>query len=242
MNGYIRLFRKFTQWEWYKNINTKIVFLHCLLKANWEDSKFEGQVIKRGSFVTGRKKLAKELCITEQQVRTALQHLISTNEITINKTNKYSIISIVNYDMYQIINQEDNQQITNNQPTNNQQVTTYEEDKEDKKINNKKENIKRKNFIKPTLEEVKTYCKERKNSVDVERFIDYYEANGWKVGRNPMKDWKASIRTWERNDGNFSNKSKEEKLPNWFNKENSKEVDYETRRLAEELTNGTWKP
>ena len=113
MNGYIRLFRKFTQWEWYKNINTKILFLHCLLKANWEDSKFEGQVIKRGSFVTGRKKLAKELCITEQQVRTALQHLVSTNEITIKKTNKYSIITINNYDMYQFANQENNQQSTN---------------------------------------------------------------------------------------------------------------------------------
>lgn len=53
-------------------------------------------------------------------------------------------------------------------------------------------------FVAPTLEEVQTYCAERNNNVDAERFIDYYTSNGWKVGKNPMKDWKAAVRTWER--------------------------------------------
>lgn len=53
-------------------------------------------------------------------------------------------------------------------------------------------------FVKPTLEEVKTYCRERMNMVDAEKFMNYYESNGWKVGKNPMKDWKAAIRTWEK--------------------------------------------
>lgn len=56
-------------------------------------------------------------------------------------------------------------------------------------------------FQKPTLEEVKAYCAERKNTVDPVRFLDYYEANGWRVGKNPMKDWKAAVRTWESRDG-----------------------------------------
>jgi hypothetical protein len=54
-------------------------------------------------------------------------------------------------------------------------------------------------FIAPTLEEVQAYCQERKNQVDPQRFLDYYESNGWKVGRNSMKDWRAAVRTWERN-------------------------------------------
>ena len=54
-------------------------------------------------------------------------------------------------------------------------------------------------FQKPSLEEVQAYCQERGNSVDAQRWYDYYEANGWKVGKNPMKDWKATVRTWERN-------------------------------------------
>jgi predicted phage replisome organizer len=53
-------------------------------------------------------------------------------------------------------------------------------------------------FTPPTLEEVQAYCLERGNNVDCVRFIDYYTANGWKVGKNPMKDWKAAVRTWER--------------------------------------------
>ena len=56
-----------------------------------------------------------------------------------------------------------------------------------------------KRFTAPALEEVKEYCAERKNNVDPERFINYYTANGWKVGKNPMKDWKAAVRSWERN-------------------------------------------
>jgi hypothetical protein len=54
-------------------------------------------------------------------------------------------------------------------------------------------------FTPPTLEEVRAYCLERNNGVDAQHFLDYYSANGWKVGRNPMKDWKAAVRTWERN-------------------------------------------
>ena len=54
-------------------------------------------------------------------------------------------------------------------------------------------------FVVPTIEEIQAYCSERNNSVDAQRFYDYYTANGWKVGKNAMKDWKAAVRTWERN-------------------------------------------
>lgn len=73
-------------------------------------------------------------------------------------------------------------------------------------IHNIDNNINNNNrFIKPTVEEVKEYCLERKNNIDAENFIDYYNSNGWKVGKNPMKDWKAAIRTWERRNGGNSN-------------------------------------
>jgi hypothetical protein len=58
---------------------------------------------------------------------------------------------------------------------------------------------KRKRFTPPTLEEVAAYCKERNNNIDPQHFIDYYTSNGWQVGKNKMKDWKAAVRTWERN-------------------------------------------
>ena len=78
-----------------------------------------------------------------------------------------------------------------------------------------KENTKRK-FIPPTLEEVTSYCRERNNNVDPQRFIDFYESKGWLVGKTKMKDWKACVRTWERN--NVA-KIYEEVLPSWMTEE-----------------------
>ena len=81
-----------------------------------------------------------------------------------------------------------------------------EEDKEYKNksksknaLHNATRNVtKRKRFTPPTIDEVSSYCKERNNSVDPERFIDFYSSKGWKVGNQPMKDWKAAVRTWEK--------------------------------------------
>lgn len=79
-----------------------------------------------------------------------------------------------------------------------------ESNKDNKPFNNtdnkeKDESPKRTRFVPPTLDEVKAYCVERNNTVDAERFINYYSANGWKVGRNSMRDWKATVRNWEKN-------------------------------------------
>ena len=76
------------------------------------------------------------------------------------------------------------------------------------KVNKERDGASR--FARPSLEEVREYCEERGNSVDPEHFIDYYEANGWKVGKNSMKDWKAAVRNWEKRDGGFPPKKKKE--------------------------------
>ena len=73
----------------------------------------------------------------------------------------------------------------------------------------------------PTLEEVKAYCKERGNKVDPERWFDYYTSNGWKVGKNPMRDWKAAVRTWERSESKQGNGRKAKGPHTFFNYEES---------------------
>ena len=76
-------------------------------------------------------------------------------------------------------------------------------------------NTKKKRFVKPTVEEVKQYCIERNNCVNAEQFFDYYESNGWRVGKNSMKDWKAAVRTWERSEyrkHNYKKNSKEDAI------------------------------
>ena len=68
-----------------------------------------------------------------------------------------------------------------------------------------------KKFVKPTIQEITDYCRERNNRVDAQKFFNYYESNGWKVGKNPMKDWKAAVRTWERNGYSGSTTEKQQR-------------------------------
>ena len=56
-------------------------------------------------------------------------------------------------------------------------------------------------FVKPSVEEVAAYCREKGYGIDAQRFVDYYDSNGWKVGKNPMQDWRATVRSWARRDG-----------------------------------------
>lgn len=141
--GYIRLHRSLLDWEWYKNIPVRILFEHCLLKANFQDRKWQGIEIKRGSFLTSLEKLAIETGLTVQQVRTAIKKLKTTGELTCETTSQHSIITINCYDVYQAEQQTNNKQITSNQQTNNKQITTNNNEKNDKNDKNEEEEEKK---------------------------------------------------------------------------------------------------
>ena len=132
MEWFIKLHRKILEWEWYSDANTFRLFIHILLNANFKDKKWKWILIKRWQFITSRKKLSIDLWLTEQQIRTCISKLISTSEITNETTNTFTLISLMNYDLYQW---EITNQITNEQPTDNQRITTTKEWKE------RKENI-----------------------------------------------------------------------------------------------------
>ena len=139
MAGYIKLHRDIMNWEWYKDINVKVLFFHILLKANHKIQKWQGITINKGSFVTSLDTLAFETGLTKMQIRTALKKLILTHEITHETTRQYSIISITNWNKYQDINTQDNIQITHEQHTNNTRVTLNNNDKNDKNDKNEEE-------------------------------------------------------------------------------------------------------
>lgn len=114
-NGFIVLHRKIVNWEWYKDPATRIVFEHLILTANYEEKRFKGEAIHRGQRVASYGTLAKETGLSVRNVRTAIRHLISTNEVTSKATNKYSVFTIVNYDMYQDKRQTNRQTTDNNE-------------------------------------------------------------------------------------------------------------------------------
>lgn len=145
-DGFIKIHRRMLKWEWYKDTNTKVLFLHCLLKANWKDGRFQGIEVPRGSFVTSLSTLSEELSskeqtFTVQNVRTSLKHLTLTGELTSKSYSKYRIITVNKYNEYQVANIVSNKQLTNSQQATNKQLTTIEEKKEKKEIYNTNNNI-----------------------------------------------------------------------------------------------------
>ena len=100
-NGYIKLHRSILSWEWYGDIKTRGLFIHLLLSARWEDTRCMGQVIKRGQLCTTVRELSELNGLTSKEVRTAIVHLQTTGEITIQSTPHFSIFTIVNYETYQ---------------------------------------------------------------------------------------------------------------------------------------------
>ena len=112
------------------------------------------------------------------------------------ETNKKNIAKRWNNDDTKNTNGNDGMQNDTNDTDGND--SDSDSDSVNVNVNDLKENIKRKVFTKPTVEEVKAYCVERKNNVNADKFIDFYESKGWLIGKNPMKDWKACVRTWEK--------------------------------------------
>ena len=142
-NGYIKLHRLMLDWEWYHDVNTKVVFLHLLLTVNIKDEKWRGEEIKRGSRVISYPILADELNLTIRQARTALEHLKTTGEVTVKTTAKYSVVTVLNYNRYLGATgnltgkRQANDTIADSQATGNRQQ--YKKNKEEKEIREDRE-------------------------------------------------------------------------------------------------------
>lgn len=135
---YIRLKRKSINWGWYTAPHHFHLFTHLLLSANWNEGEFMGHKLKRGQFATSLASLEIQTGISRQTIRTCLSHFQSTGEIAQKVTNKYRILTIVNFEKYQI----DEEQLTSKQQTTNKQLTTIKEGNKEikKKTKAKKEN------------------------------------------------------------------------------------------------------
>lgn len=181
MDGWIKIHYKFLQWEWANDANMVSLFIHLLLKANYKDKNWKGQMVKRGQLITGRKALEIETGISQQSIRTCLERLKSTNELTIKSTNKYSLITICNYEQYQT--RSTNKSPTD-QPSTNQQLTTPKEGKKVKK------------YIPPTCSEVISYFLENGyTEVAGRRAFEYYNVAEWVDSKgNKVKSWKQKMR------------------------------------------------
>ena len=137
-NGFVKFDRKIANWRWYHDVNTFKLFFHLIITANYEPKPFENITVQRGQRIASYGTLAEETGLSVRNVRTAIRHLILTGEVTSKSTNKYSVFTIVNYDLYQDSRQT-NRQASDKQPTSNRQTSDNNErkikkDKKDKEI------------------------------------------------------------------------------------------------------------
>lgn len=224
--GWISLNRKILENElWQERPFDKArAWIDLLLLANYEDKQivYKGELItcKRGDVNLSFLYLADRWGWSRWKVTNFIQTLVLHEMCTTDCTTHRTTITIVNYDKYQVLptTKRTTKDTTNRQP--NPQPTDITN--KDNNINNKnnikeKSNKKESHFVPPTLDEVKAYCKERNNAVDPERFVDFYLSKGWKVGNQPMKDWKAAVRTWERKDKQTKPKNFEQRSEYDFN-------------------------
>ena len=134
MSGWIKLHRKFLDWEWFNKSEAVHLFLYMLIKANHKDAKWQGNDVKRGQFISSLGNISNATGISIQQIRTILKKLEKTNEIEVKSTSQFTIVTICKYDCYQDENETTNKPLTNNQQTTNKRSTTNKNDNKEKKI------------------------------------------------------------------------------------------------------------
>lgn len=213
--GWVKIYRSLTDhWVWQdKPFSKGQAWMDLLLMVNHSEKKvlIDGKLenVERGQTVTSIRKLCDQWGWSNTKVKNFLKMLENDSMIHVKSDTKKTVITIVNYSVYQDSENEKTTLKRQSNDTETSQKHTNKNEKNDK--NEKNNNIKR--FTPPTYEQVSSYCKERNNNVDANVFIDFYESKGWMVGKNKMKDWKAAVRNWERNRGNGAAAGREKKNP-----------------------------
>jgi hypothetical protein len=221
--GYVKLWRKSLDSPIFKNPELFYFWSYCLMKASHK--KYKSLVgltmveLEPGQFVFGRNKASIETGLSERKVRTCLKKLESFGNLTIKTTNKFSIISIINWGTYQAEKEENaqqsDQQVTSNRPTSDQQVTTNKNIKHIK--NREKKDIPptpkpkkpKKKFQPPTKDQVISYFLENEydGNKGAEAF-EFYACADWVDSRgNKVKNWKQKMRgVWFKDDNRINAK------------------------------------
>lgn len=207
-HGYIKLHRQIQDcWIWESGkFDKRSAWIDLLMLANHRDKKFmfngKPVVITRGQFMTSIRKLADRWEWSTSTVFEFLKILENDNMIKKESDSHRTLLTIINYEVYQGVPNTNRTPIEHQSNTNR---TLTETTKEIKNIRNIEKDIpngisKKKAFAPPTVDEVRAYCQERGNNIEPQRFVDFYESKGWMVGKNKMKDWKAAVRNWENRD------------------------------------------
>lgn len=173
-DGWIKLYRRLLDWEWYTDSNTKALYIHLLLKSNHRPRNFRGSVIERGQLAITIKQLEGELGMSRQQIRTAMRHLTSTGEISVQSNRHWSIITLNHYADYQA----DQPMIESGVDIYDKgaELAMYPEAPADRPA---------------SLDEVANFVRRNNLQMDPAEFYNYYNQSNWTDSRGqPVRDWR----------------------------------------------------
>ena len=203
MTGYLKLYRQFLSWEWYSDLPVRVLFLHCLLKANYNPAKWKGKTIKTGQFVTSLAHLAQETGLSLQETRTALTKLKSTCELTQQATSQYSIITVNNWHKWQCEQHAEQQ-------TSNMRATTIKERKKNKNSNTSYINVSLSIEEREILEKYLLKQKRKTPIEDIDAYIRALAKNG--DLKNKLEKAKQRQERQKKKEEQKKEKKKEQKL------------------------------
>lgn len=214
--GWVKLHRSITEnWLWTrKPFSEGQAWVDLLLMANHAEKKVrigsELITLAPGTVMTSTRQLMERWGWGNTKVQNFIKALENDNMVSKRTSQKQTALIIENYTIYQEV------QDTDKTLTRHSQDTDKTHNKNVKNVKNDNNNNIYISFKPPTVEEVRAYCTERNNTVNAETFVSFYESKGWYVGKNKMKDWKAAVRTWEKNNRQPTEKKAREEWK-WLN-------------------------
>lgn len=209
---YLKIFYSLMDWEWFHDPNTLVVFIHLLLLANRKPQKYEGSVINRGEVLASFDFLAKNSGLSVRNVRTAIEHLKSTGEVTSRKIGKTTVYSVVNYDRYQSADKISDKEPTKNRQKGDNEPTTPIDCKNEEIVRVREGKTPHGTFLNVFLtdaEKEKILTVYPKETVDeyIDRVSMFIESSG-----KEYKSHYAVLLSWMRRDGVRTNKEAERKV------------------------------
>lgn len=214
--GWVKLHRSITEnWLWEKKpFSEGQAWVDLLLMANHAEKKImigsEPVMLQPGTVIVSERNLMKRWGWGNTRVRNFIKALENDRMVSKRTSQNQSTLTIENYTIYQEV------QSTDKAPTKQSQSTDKAHNKNVKNVKNDNNNIYI-SFKPPTVEEVRAYCTNRNNTVNAETFVSFYESKGWYIGKNKMKDWKAAVRTWEKNNRQPIEPKKAREEWDWLN-------------------------
>ena len=191
--GWIKLYRKTLDNPLFSDPVKLAIWVYLLLHAAREDYDVmigkERVTLHPGQLVTSLRSIANTFSISESKVRRTLELYEKFGQIDTRSTTHNRVISILHWEEYQ----ENDTRVTHDRHAGDTRVTTNKNIRIREYKNSTKDES-----IPPTLDQVRDYCLERKNGIDPEAFIAYYDSRGWMLGKNRIKSWKSCIITWEK--------------------------------------------